>query len=437
VWRRKEGGFLVRKKYTDSRTGQRSEVRKVLLDTEDPDTALGKLLDLVKEAREGRGTTPAAQRMPSLIDYALSLFERKCADRSLKSAKTIERWASVIKLHIATAKFAKMYLDQIYKLDIEEERKKWAEAVAEGKYSAHTVNDWLTILRQIFDAAAADYQLERNPMALVADLDTSEHRTHTKEQPNSLTADEVPMFLRALRNRHPQHFAMTALGFATGLRPSHMRPLRRRGVEADLDWDQGLLQVRRSQTRGGKLVGSVVLERTKTAKDQEIGLPDDLMEVLRWHSQQLDNGPQPLRDSELLFPARPRVGRGAQQATFRAPSCLDKPFADVCEYLKQQTLLVAGAQLFLAGVLGLPREAALRGKKPFAKHISAKAMRRTFKDLSRDAKVEKVVEQSISGHVTEQMDARYSTVTPIEQKRALAKVVELAGFRAALLGAAA
>jgi hypothetical protein len=57
-------------------------------------------------------------------------------------------------------------------------------------------------------------------------LDTSEHPTYTHEQPNSLLVEGVPRFLALMRALYPQHYAMTALGFATGLRPSSLRPIR-------------------------------------------------------------------------------------------------------------------------------------------------------------------------------------------------------------------
>lgn len=37
---------------------------------------------------------------------------------------------------------------------------------------------------------------------------------------------------------------MTFLGFATGLRPSSLRPLRRTGPTPDVLWDQGVFGVR-------------------------------------------------------------------------------------------------------------------------------------------------------------------------------------------------
>ena len=78
--------------------------------------------------------------------------------------------------------------------------------------------------------------------------------------------------------RFPRFYAMTLLGFVTGLRPSSLRPLRRSGSHADLKWDDRILHVRRSQTRGNE-----VMAATKTGRDQRILLPAELVEILRAH----------------------------------------------------------------------------------------------------------------------------------------------------------
>lgn len=216
-------------------------------------------------------------------------------------------------------------------------------------------------------------------------LDVSRHRVYTREEPNSLTVAELRDFLACMREAYPQYFAMTYAGFATGLRPSTLRPIRRRGATPDVDWENGILLVRRSNARG-----DIVMDSTKTAHDQEIAIPKELLDVLRWHvGTQLRPGPQ--QDSDLLFPSE--IGG------FRSRSCLDKPFADV------------------AAAIGLK------------KHISPRAMRRKFKDLARAAEVRDVVTRSISGHATEEMQRGYSTVSPVEQQQSLARVLRLMDFR--------
>lgn len=133
------------------------------------------------------------------------------------------------------------------------------------------------------------------------------------------------------------------------------------------------------------------METTKTGKLQRIQLPKDIVDILKWHVDNLPVGK--MRDSELLFPNH---GGG-----YRNGNCLDEAFekvAKACEIKKQLT----------------PR-----------------AMRRTFQDLARAAEVRDIVTRSISGHSTEAMQRHYSTVSAREQQEGLAKVLELARFREA------
>jgi integrase len=172
------------------------------------------------------------------------------------------------------------------------------------------------------------------------------------------------------------------LGSVTGLRPSSLYALRRCGPEADVKWDQGLILIRRSRGIKGR-----VMEMTKINRDQVIKLPDFVMQGLRWHvDKQLVT--REMERSELLFPS----GAGG----FRSNSALAKPFRTV------------------AKAMGL------------TKQISLKAMRRSFQDAMREAQVANVVVRSISGHLTEQMQQRYSTARGHERESAIARIIDLA-----------
>ncbi|MCH2110143.1 MAG: site-specific integrase, partial [Polyangiaceae bacterium] len=258
--------------------------------------------------------------------------------------------------------------------------------IARGDYSPNTANGWLSILRVVFKAAARDFELPRIPVEHVRDFDTSDHITYSEEAPQSLTPAQVSEFLAILGELYPQHYAITYLGFCTGLRQSSLRPLRRKGDQPDILWEEGRLLVRRSQTRGQE-----VLQTTKQRTRYSINLPPKVITVLRWHvAEQLTTPAQ--QDSELLFPS---VNGG-----FRAPSVLNKPFAEVSEAME----------------LGY--------------HFTQKGMRRTFNDLARAAEVQDIVTRSISGHSTERMQHHYSTVRGHEQHEGLSKVVDLMTARA-------
>ena len=383
VWRRKEGGFVIRARIKHPRTGQMKEIRHHLVDSPSAEAAF---LELQRRADELRSEIEDPSiSIPSFGEFAASLLERKVAKGEIKSAKSRERWADTLEHHLVPA-FGRIFLDELRKQDVEDWLAEQGKAVQAKKRSPNTVNGWLSILRVIVNTAVAEFELPRNPIALVKDLDTSTWHTYTDEQPNSLTPDEVSPFLARVRELYPQHFAFVALGFATGLRPSSLRPLRRCGDTPDILWREGVLLVRRSQTGDGE-----PMETTKTGKLQRIVLPKDIVDILKWHVDRLPAGP--MRESELLFPS--------ETGGYRAASCLDRPFAEIATKLKLK------------------------------KKVTPRAMRRTFQDLARAAEVRDIVTRSISGHSTEAMQRHYSTVSGKEQKEGLAKVVELAKFRQA------
>ncbi len=137
-----------------------------------------------------------------------------------------------------------------------------------------------------------------------------------------------------------------------------------------------------------------VNERTKTGLDQDIDLPSEMLDILRWHIDRLPPGP--MRDSELLFPGR--TGGIIGRAT------IGRAFANVVK------------------AVGL--------SKRFTPH----GMRRTNKDLLRRAGVSQVVSMALSGHLTERMHHHYSTVSGEEMRQSIAKVIEVAGLSVPLAG---
>lgn len=324
-------------------------------------------------------------------DYVASLLARKLATGKLATPSSRRGWIDTQNLHLLPA-FGDCYLDEIKRIDIEEWKAAQAHQLvtrhggAPTPISPHTVNQRLRVLLSTLRAAVGELDLAYDPTRAVEPLVTSIDETFTEEEPNSLTVDELRVFMHHARMLYPQHFAMLALGVATGRRPSELRPLRRTGATSDILWTEGIMLVRQSQTLGG------VVTKTKTGRRLRIPLPEDLVTILTWHVEQLPVGV--MHDSELLFPST--TGR------WRSPTCLDKPIRRIAR---------------AAGI---------------AKHLSAKFMRRTFQDLGRAADVHDLVVRAISGHTTRQMQHHYSSVAPVEVRDGLAKVVALGGFREAL-----
>ncbi len=394
VWKLREGGFLIRGSVKDPRTKKLREVFQTLPDVRDERAALV-ILENAKDSIRA-GSDREKTTCPSFKDYALSLFEQKRASGDHRSAATTETWRHVLEVRLAHAPFADYCIDTIRTADILE----WQAGVkigkGEGEYSPHTANVWLRVLRAIINAAVIKYELERNPMLAIKPWKAQDWRGKiTKEQPNSLRPAEVPLFLDKMRELHPDLYAFTCLGFAIGARPSSLRPLRRRGVETDVDLERGELELRRSHT-----IGTAVREANKNAIDVSIPLPPALVEILKWHVATYLSEPDPkAKDtkrqaarakSDLLFPSR--VG-GFLSSTMACDAFRDVSLA-LCEEID-------------------------------GKIVTPKGMRRTNKDLMRAAGVSNLVAMAVSNHEDEGMHRHYSTAATDEKRDAVAKVVSL------------
>ncbi len=122
----------------------------------------------------------------------------------IKSASGRVKWAQCLEHHLIPA-FGTLPVDQIRHADVATWRVQVAETINAGKYSPHTANTWLDVLRVVIRAAVVLFELPRNPMEGIRNFDTSEH-VYTEEEPNSLTVEEMPRFLETMRELYPQHF---------------------------------------------------------------------------------------------------------------------------------------------------------------------------------------------------------------------------------------
>jgi len=382
VWKRKEGGHLVRARVTDPTTGLKREIKKVLPEADEA-TAFKWLQD--ERTRIKSGSVMALQPKTRFGDFAISLLERKIVKRQIKSARGRERWQYTLKHLIGGTKdvvgFGEFFVEEIRPRHVEAWQVGIARLIMAGAYSPTTANGWIGILKVIFKAAKRELGLSTNPVEDLEAFDTSEHVTYTEEEPNALTPEEAAAFLAVMLVMFPQHYAMTCLGFGLGLRPSSMRPLRRNGATPDILWDQGVILVRRSHT-----LGDEVMETTKTGLRQRITVPPELIAVLNWHVETQLQTPEQ-QASDLLFPR--------EDGGFRSENALVKAFISV------------GKDLGLT------------------KTFTPRGMRRTFNDVARAANVQSLVTKSISGHLTDRMKDHYSTVSPGEQRESIGRVLRL------------
>jgi hypothetical protein len=413
VWRRRDGGFRIRGRTIDPKTGKLREVCRALPECKRAREAAAQLESDLEAIRHAVAPTSAG-KCPRFDDWAVSVLERKVKSGAIASARGREKWGWVLNVHLIPA-FGPIFVDKLTREDIETWKvnellaprtstkdDKRARKLSGGRYSPQTANTILEVLRQVTGEASDTFNIA-DPCRRIDNASTRGHRTYTYEEPNAVKPADVPRFLAEFRTRFPEHYAFVFLGFTTGLRPSSLRPLRRRGPNADIKWDDGKLLVRRSHTRR-----SEVMESTKTGKDQIIDLDSEQVAVLRWHVDRLerDNARRtkrtpriagPMNESDLLFPAAPT--RWSHGGGFRSASVLDKPFEQIGEILK----------------LGY--------------RVTPRAMRRTFQDLARAASIGDIVTRAISGHATPEMQRHYSTVAGDEVRAGLAKVIDIATGR--------
>jgi hypothetical protein len=393
IWRLKAGGFFIRVRVSDPRTGRRYQCAKVV---RGPNATIREAIRLRDELRsEGHDRVAGKIRsLPLWSEYAALLLEGKIAEGKLKSAKTRERWGNALTQRLLPA-FGRFRVDELRTADIVTWRDQVAGWLRAGmpslrkrdggklvKLSPVTANGWISILKVICKAMTQHYELPRDPAEPIQYFPVP--RIYTREQPNALTREQMPLFLAKMKELHPQHYAMTFLGFVGGARPSTLRPLRRAGEECDVLWKDGVILLRRSNS-----LGDEIMDQTKTSIDQEIPLPAAGMRVLREHVASLPHGP--MRDSGYLFPST--------TGGMRSRSVLDKPFRRVLKALGWKV------------------------------RFTPKGMRRTFNDLARNANVHDVVTRAISGHQTERMQVHYSTAEREEMRAAVGKVISLATAR--------
>lgn len=388
-----DGRYWIRARAKSPKTGLLVEVNRVL-ETQTASLASDVLQDALRGIRLGQAAP--GKPMQRFASYAAQLFKAKVDAGEINGAASRRRWEQELVNHLIPA-WGDWYIDQIKAVDVQAWRAKLAERAAAKKadqaakrYAPATINGWLSTFSTIIKAAQAEYELEHDALRGLRPLDASTWRSYTREQPNSLTDPEVRRFLDAVWDLYPQHYAMFATGFTFGLRPSSLRPLRRRGPEADVVWAEQLLLIRRSHTRS-KEIGDF----TKNKRDQELGITEPLLGLYRWHIEtQLETPEQ--KASDLLFPC-PDGGPWAE-------TTINYIFDRVND--------------------------ALAAKGEWPKRITPRAMRRTFYNLVDQLKVAEALQRSISGHATARMADRYRSDQAAAQRVVVGQIIDLAGVRA-------
>ena len=233
IWRLKDGGYFVRVRVTDPRTGRRVQcARASWADRDDLGRHSGPGPASTRGARARRGGDPVAAALERVRGIVV---RGKVAEGKLSSSKSRERWGNVLTRLIPV--FGRLRVDELRTADVVVWRDQVARWIRDGmpstrkrdegkqkivKLSPVTANGWLSILKVICAAMTKHYELARDPAKPVEYFPAP--RTYTREQPNALTAAQIPIFAAKMKELYPQHYAMVLLGFGIGARPSTLRP---------------------------------------------------------------------------------------------------------------------------------------------------------------------------------------------------------------------
>ena len=422
VWRRRDGGFVVRGRVKDPRTGKRAEIVKALPDAPNPKAALVWLEAEMSKIRLGGDRE--SEPKPLFCDFAVDLFLRKKTSGDIQSASGREKWDNCLE-HLLRAPFAEVFGDKIRFRDLKLWRDELptltyqvvrrsrvktgrffnpttkrmkatfelTERVETRHYDTATLNTWLRVLRVIFRAMKQEYELAVNPcdeLQLFPEGDT-----YDEANPNALNEEgELAEFLTKVRELSPRRAVMITLGFCIGHRPSTLRPITRGGADPDLSFNAdgtARLRIRRTHSRRQEVMEAGPANK-KLTKPIIIDLPKDVADMLQAHIAELEEETI-TRQSTLLFPSHRHGGMISRTA-------LAKPFQKATQALPQ-----------------------------LGKRITPKAMRRSFKDVARAAGIPAVVRKGVSGHSTDLMDDHYATPTRTEKREAVGKVYSLATAR--------
>lgn len=208
-----------------------------------------------------------------------------------------------------------------------------------------------------------------------------------------LTRDELGRLLDETHAEAPDMRAMIWVGFTTGMRFGELSALQ----WSDIDFEGGLIHVRKSQVNGN--VGP-----TKTRSRRTVPLHPVVAEILHAHASWQQEKRIRGRESGFLFlPTRTRTtgdddGVVSEALRLRYSNVLSKPLARCAERAKVN------------------------------KHVTPHTMRRTFNNLARQAAGE-IVARSMTGHTTTAMTEHYSHVTLEEKNRALTVALGLLGTK--------
>ena len=366
-------GYRIRVYGKDPKTGRIKEVDRVFQGVT-LEQAIGLQAELRVVIAQGGETNATPQQ--TLSAYVQSWLKRRSAHYKLS---TLQGKVLSMERHVLPH-LGDIYLDKLNQGDIEQ----WMQRLRTSRnergqcFSPGTVNYAWRVLRTVLRDAVAELDLARDPTLRVRSLPEEAKDT---DDPNVLTSEEIPRFLKAMQNLFPQHYALTFIGLTTGMRFGELTAL----TWKDVNEEEGVIRVTKAQFRG-------VVSTTKTGKVRSVPLTEEMIKVLREHRRELVAKQHPGLDEGLVFPSD--TGR------FHYPSLLAHPFKRACK---------------AAGI-----------NRRFTPH----GMRRTFNTLMLKAGVDHVVLRATIGHSSEAMTEHYAHVSLEAKHEGAKRLMALIGGKA-------
>lgn len=364
VYRVNDNLYRVRAVGIDPRTGKKKANEKLVVAASVQEAARCQR----ELANEIRKPAPLAERR-RVGEYARLWMPSKVASIDPATART---YADALDQHILP-EFGDHWYDAVTKADVQGWINHSLQSTYRTKggkskpYARNTVHSWFRVFREMTRDAVETLSLPRDPSARIAFPEAT-----PRETPNAVAPHELVRLLAEFRTRYPQHYGLVTLLAFTGLRFCHGSALR----WEDWDEDASVLHVRRKHVRGK--VGPVSRKKRAPAA---YPVEEPLTLALREHRERLRKAPE-LLATGWMFPS--------EAGTLRTPNTLDRAWK---------------ACVKASGI---------------AHRFTVHGLRYTFTDLTRLAKVDPVVRRALTGHVTEEMQRKYSTVALDEKRAAVA-----------------
>ena len=352
----------MRGRIPDPRTGLTKEVDK-RVEASSAKEAAGIRDELLQQAISASQT-----EYMRVADFAKSWIESKAA---VVSRYTLEGYTTALDLHVYPY-LGKFYYDAVGHLEVQGMVNAWlGDKKDDGtrRYSIESLKDWFRVFRNMTQDAIVQLHLERDPTLRISFGEDIAEEGDARDG-DKLTIDEAHLLLEAMRKKRPGSFALLTTKKYTGQRFCHVSALK----IGDIDWNEMVVRFRRKQVRG--VVGPI---SKKKPVPKEVPIVSELAYVLLAHCRRLGKLGYPVDPDAWLFPSR--NGK-----------------------LKQPSSLVTAI-----------RESAKDAQ--LTKRITPHMMRYLFNDVLRLAGVDQVTRKALTGHVTDEMTAHYSTVR-LDEKRA-------------------